>query len=203
MVIICRYFLFIDPLISIYISNISIFRTIETIAIVKILLPILLLLPLLLSQTITNYHDIYFFFFWFGFYGPFKNISLISSQLFIKGGQKLEKTGEPRENHLTIHTQTLAFPHVTRTWLSHMWPERGLSHSSEKPTGLRVLSTRLRGPTTIMIALLPRSFLRCILLHPYFQNDPSEVSHQTVQMCRLIWIFAWCTFSDVVAQTVL
>ena len=34
------------PMISIYTSNISIFRTIETIAIVKILLPILLLLPL-------------------------------------------------------------------------------------------------------------------------------------------------------------
>ena len=38
------------PMISIYTSNISTFRTNETIAIVKILLPILLLLPL-------YYHD--------------------------------------------------------------------------------------------------------------------------------------------------
>ena len=34
------------PMISIYTQNISIFRTIETIAIVKILLPILIQLPL-------------------------------------------------------------------------------------------------------------------------------------------------------------
>ena len=33
-------------------------------------------------------------FFLFGFYSPFKNISLISSRLFIKGGQKPENTGE-------------------------------------------------------------------------------------------------------------
>ena len=38
------------PMVSIYTSDISVFRTIETIAIVKILLPILLLLPL-------YYHD--------------------------------------------------------------------------------------------------------------------------------------------------
>ena len=39
------------------------------------------------------------FFFLFGFYGPFKNISLISSLSFIKGGQKLENPGK---NHLTL-----------------------------------------------------------------------------------------------------
>ena len=32
----------------------------------------------------------FFFFFWFGFYGPFKNISLISSRSFIEGGRKPE-----------------------------------------------------------------------------------------------------------------
>ena len=36
----------------------------------------------------------YFYFFLFGFYGPFKNISLISSQLFIKGGQNQENRGK-------------------------------------------------------------------------------------------------------------
>ena len=56
----------------------------------------------------------FFFFFLFGFYGPFKNISLISSRSFIKGGQKPENL---ERNHLTICKQNLAFPHVTRARL--------------------------------------------------------------------------------------
>ena len=44
----------------------------------------------------------FFFFFGFGFYGPFKNISLISSRSFIKGGRKPEN---PEKNHLTIRKQ--------------------------------------------------------------------------------------------------
>ena len=48
----------------------------------------------------------FFFFFWFGFYGPFKNISLISSWSFIEGGRKPEN---PEKNHLTIRKQNLAF----------------------------------------------------------------------------------------------
>ena len=47
-------------------------------------------------------------FFLFGFYGPFKNISLISSQSFIKGGGKPENPGK---KHLTIRKQNLAFSH--------------------------------------------------------------------------------------------
>ena len=39
------------------------------------------------------------FFFLFGFYGPFKNISLISSRSFIKGGRKPENL---EKKHLTI-----------------------------------------------------------------------------------------------------
>ena len=53
---------------------------------------------------------IFFFFFWFGFYGPFKNISLISSQSFIEGGRKPEN---PEKKHLTIRKQNLAFQHMT------------------------------------------------------------------------------------------
>ena len=45
-----------------------------------------------------------------GVYCPFKNISLISSQSFIKGGRKPENQGK---NHLTIRKQNLSFPHVT------------------------------------------------------------------------------------------
>ena len=32
------------------------------------------------------------------------------------------------------------WPSVSRTWLFHIWPERGSNHSSEKPNGLRVNS---------------------------------------------------------------
>ena len=32
------------------------------------------------------------------------------------------------------------WPSASRTWLSHMWPERGLNHSGEKPNGLRDIS---------------------------------------------------------------
>ena len=53
-------------------------------------------------------------FFLFGFYGPFKNISLISSRSFIEGGRKPEY---PDKNHLTIRKQNLAFPHMTRARL--------------------------------------------------------------------------------------
>ena len=53
----------------------------------------------------------FFFFFWFGFYGPFKNISLISSRSFIEGGRKPEN---PEKKQLTIRKQNLAFPHMTQ-----------------------------------------------------------------------------------------
>ena len=56
----------------------------------------------------------FFFFFLFGFYGPFKNISLISSRSFIEGGRSPEN---PEKNHLTIRKQNLAFPHMTRARL--------------------------------------------------------------------------------------
>ena len=42
------------------------------------------------------------------------------------------------ENWRTREKNT--WPSVSRTWLSLMWPEWGLNHSSEKPIGLRVNS---------------------------------------------------------------
>ena len=69
----------------------------------------------------------FFFFFWFGFYGPFKNISLISSRSFIEGGRKPE------------NPEKTTWPSVSRTWLSHIWPERGSNHSGEKPNGLMTI----------------------------------------------------------------
>ena len=58
----------------------------------------------------------FFFFWWVGggggmVYGPFKNISLISSRSFIEGGRKPEY---PEKKHLTNRKQNLAFPHMTR-----------------------------------------------------------------------------------------
>ena len=74
---------------------------------------------------------VFFFivFFLFGFYGCFKNISLISSRSFIKGGRKPENSGKKT-----------TWPSISRTWLSHMWPDQGSNYSSEKPNGLRVSS---------------------------------------------------------------
>ena len=79
-----------------------------------------------------------FFLFWL--YGPFKNISLKSSQSFIKGGQKPENPGK---NHLTIRKQNLAFPHLTRVRLE---PQPNLIDLESA-----LLSTRLRGPATYVL----------------------------------------------------
>ena len=49
----------------------------------------------------------FFFLLLFWFCGPFKNISLISSRSFIKGGRKPE---DPGKNDLTLRKQNLAFP---------------------------------------------------------------------------------------------
>ena len=53
---------------------------------------------------------VFFLFFLLGFYVPFKNIALIWSQSFMKGGRIPENLGK---NHLTIRKQNLAFSHVT------------------------------------------------------------------------------------------
>ena len=53
----------------------------------------------------------FFFLLLFGFYGPFKNISLILSWLFIKGGRKPKNPGKT------------TCPSASRTWFSHIWPE--------------------------------------------------------------------------------
>ena len=68
----------------------------------------------LFSGWVHSWIFFFFFFFLFGFYGPFKNISLISSWSFIEGGRKPEN---PEKNHLTIRKQNLAFPHMTRARL--------------------------------------------------------------------------------------
>ena len=75
-----------------------------------------------------NLHDRFFFCF-LGFYGPFKNISLISSRSFIEGGRKPEN---PEKNHLTIRKQNLAFPHISTKECCR--PRQGLN---PRPPGLQ------------------------------------------------------------------
>ena len=73
-----------------------------------------------LYRNYPKYWDIFFLFFWFWLYGPLKNISLISSRLFIKGGWKPKNPGK---NDLTIRKQNLTFPHVTWARLEPQWWE--------------------------------------------------------------------------------
>ena len=80
----------------------------------------------LLIMLIVTFEQVHAFL--FGVYGPFKNISLISSRSFIEGGRK------PCTRRKTT------WPSVGRTWLSHIWPELGSNHSGEKPNELRVNS---------------------------------------------------------------
>ena len=61
--------------------------------------------------------NLFFFFFDLGF-TALSRISLISSQSFIKDGQKPENLWK---NHLTVHKQNLASPHVTLARLEPQW----------------------------------------------------------------------------------
>ena len=74
---------------------------------------------------------IFFFFFLIWVLWPFQEyFTYIETILH----QRWAKTGEPagKKNNTWLS--------VSRTWLSHMWPEQGLNHSGEKPNGLRVNS---------------------------------------------------------------
>ena len=51
---------------------------------------------------------------------------------------RAERSSKVGENRRTRRKTT--WPSVSRTWLSHIWPERGSNHSGEKPNGLRVNS---------------------------------------------------------------
>ena len=51
---------------------------------------------------------------------------------------RADRSSKVGENRRTRRKTT--WPSVSRTWLSHIWPERGSNHSGEKPNGLRVNS---------------------------------------------------------------
>ena len=74
----------------------------------------------------------FFFFFFFFFYLGFMAISRI---FHLYQADRSSKMGE---NQRTRGKTT--WPSVSRTWLTHMWPQRGWNHSGEKPNGLGVNS---------------------------------------------------------------
>ena len=78
-----------------------------------------------------NYFDTFFFLFFF-FYLGFTALSRI---FHLYRADRSSKVGENRRTR-----RKTTWPSVSRTWLSHIWPERGSNHSGEKPNGLRVNS---------------------------------------------------------------
>ena len=79
-------------------------------------------------------HISFFFFFFFFFFlgGGFTALSRI---FHLYRADRSSKVGENRRTRRKI-----TWPSVSRTWLSHIWLERGSNHSDEKPNGLRVNS---------------------------------------------------------------
>ena len=73
-----------------------------------------------------------FFFFFFFFDLGFTALSRI---FHLYRADRSLKVGENRRTR-----RKTTWPSVSRTWLSHIWPELGSNHSGEKPNGLRVNS---------------------------------------------------------------
>ena len=71
---------------------------------------------------------IFFFFFDLGF-------TALSRIFHLYRADRSSKVGENRRTR-----RKTTWPSVSRTWLSHIWPEPGSNHSGEKPNGLRVNS---------------------------------------------------------------
>ena len=71
---------------------------------------------------------LFLFFFYLGF-------TALSRIFHLYRAGRSSKVGENRRTR-----RKTTWPSVSRTWLSHMWPERGSNHSGEKPNGLRVNS---------------------------------------------------------------
>ena len=71
-----------------------------------------------------------------GYKTPYTPCKICAGVLFhLYRADRSSKVGENRRTR-----RKTTWPSVSRTWLSHMWPERGSNHSGEKPNGLRVNS---------------------------------------------------------------
>ena len=80
------------------------------------------------SDTSTGSFFFFVFFFDLGF-------TALSRIFHLYRADRSSKVGENRRTW-----RKTTWPSVSRTWLSHIWPERGSNHSGEKPNGLRVNS---------------------------------------------------------------
>ena len=78
-----------------------------------------------------GYSFLFFFFFFFFDLG----FTALSRIFHLYRADRSSKVGENRRTR-----RKTTWPSVSRTWLSHIWPERGSNHSNEKPNGLRVNS---------------------------------------------------------------
>ena len=81
-------------------------------------------------KTFCYFSMIFFFFFFFDL--GFTALSRIFHLYWADHSSKVSKNRRSRGK--------TTWPYVSRTWLSHMWPEQGSNHSSEKPNGLKVNS---------------------------------------------------------------
>ena len=88
---------------------------------------------------------IFFFFFDLGF-------TALSRIFHLYRADRSSKVGENRSTR-----RKTTWPSVSRTWLSHIWPELGSNHSGEKPNGLRVNSLihQATGARSRCISYLP------------------------------------------------
>ena len=75
---------------------------------------------------------LFFFFFFFFFDLGFTALSRI---FHLYRADRSSKVGENRSTR-----RKTTWPSVSRTWLSHIWPELDSNHGGEKPNGLRVNS---------------------------------------------------------------
>ena len=83
---------------------------------------------MMISRTANKRIFFFFFFFDLGF-------TALSRIFHLYRADRSSKVGENRRTR-----RKTTWPSVSRTWLSHIWPERGSNHSGEKPNGLRVNS---------------------------------------------------------------
>ena len=81
----------------------------------------------LISLNAVFFIYLFIFFFW--------SFTALSRIFYLYRADSSSKVGEKRRTW-----RKTTWPSVSRTWLSQMWLERGLNHSGEKPSGLRVNS---------------------------------------------------------------
>ena len=84
---------------------------------------------------ISNSKGLSEFFFFFFFFFLDLGFTALSRIFHLYRAGRSSKVGENRRTR-----RKTTWPSVSRTWLSHIWPEPGSNHSGEKPNGLRVNS---------------------------------------------------------------